>query len=159
MKRRHFLTGLSTLSLAPFVTGRVLAAKNGKVEKVHKSEDEWRKILTEQEFNILREEGTERSGSSKLLDEHRVGTYVCAGCQLPLFKSEWKFESGTGWPSFWTAMEGHVETKPDNFLWYTRMEYHCARCGGHQGHVFNDGPQPTGQRWCNNGVALDFVPT
>ncbi len=129
------------------------------IKKIHKSQDEWRALLAEDEFKVLREEGTEPAGSSVLNDEKRRGIFVCAGCALPLFKSEWKFDSGTGWPSFYTAMKGHVETKKDNvLLFWPRTEYHCARCGGHQGHVFNDGPQPTGQRWCNNGVALDFIP-
>lgn len=149
------------MALAPFVLHRLstpVIAEHGNIEKINKSEDEWRKILTEDEFYILREEGTERPGTSPLNQEKREGTYVCAACALPLFKSEWKYESGTGWPSFWTVMKDHIGTKEDNFLIYTRTEYHCARCGGHQGHVFDDGPEPTGERWCNNGVALDFVP-
>ncbi len=158
MDRRRFLLGASALSIAPFISSRVLAAEDGKLKKIHKSEAEWREILTDAEFHILREEGTERAGSSPLNQEKREGTYVCAGCQLPLFKSEWKFESGTGWPSFWTVIHDHVETKEDNFLFVARTEYHCARCGGHQGHVFDDGPKPTGERWCNNGMALDFIP-
>jgi peptide-methionine (R)-S-oxide reductase len=122
------------------------------------SEDWWRDRLTQEEFRILRREGTERAGTSPLNDEHRRGIYVCAGCALPLFTSETKYESGTGWPSFWAPIEGALDTKADYRLWTPRTEYHCARCGGHQGHVFEDGPRPTGQRWCNNGVALNFVP-
>jgi peptide-methionine (R)-S-oxide reductase len=106
----------------------------------------------------LREEGTERPFSSALNKEKRKGTYVCAGCGQPLFTSDMKFDSGTGWPSFFRCIPGALDTKQDRKLFVTRTEYHCARCGGHQGHVFEDGPKPTGQRWCNNGVALAFVP-
>ncbi|HTN44492.1 MAG TPA: peptide-methionine (R)-S-oxide reductase MsrB [Nitrospiria bacterium] len=130
----------------------------GKIQKIHKTEDEWRKMLTPEQFYVLREEGTERPFTSFLLEEKRKGQYVCAGCELPLFASEMKFDSGTGWPSFFTTLEGRVETKRDYMLIFPRTEYHCARCGGHQGHVFDDGPPPTGQRWCNNGVALEFIP-
>ena len=108
-------------------------------------------------YRILFEDGTERAGTSELLDEKRKGTYICAACYLPLFRSETKFESGTGWPSFFQGLEGHVGTKRDFKLILPRKEYHCIRCGGHQGHVFNDGPRPTGERWCNNGLALLFV--
>lgn len=128
----------------------------GTIEKMTKSDEEWKKELGEKEFNVLREEGTERPFTSELLEEHREGTYVCAACGLPLFKSSTKFNSGTGWPSFFEAIEGHVETKTDYKLVLPRTEYHCARCGGHQGHVFEDGPQPTGLRYCNNGVSLKF---
>jgi peptide-methionine (R)-S-oxide reductase len=120
---------------------------------------QWREILTPEQFRVLRREGTEPSRSSPLNDEKRAGTYLCAGCFLPLFSSEHKFESGTGWPSFYQPMHSeHVGTKKDFRLIWPRTEYHCARCGGHQGHVFDDGPEPTGQRWCNNGVALEFIP-
>lgn len=129
-----------------------------KIEKIQKSNEEWKKILTPEQYYVLREEGTERPFSSPLNTEKRKGLYVCAGCGLPLFTSEMKFDSGTGWPSFFTSIEGHLETKRDFKLIFPRTEYHCARCGGHQGHVFNDGPPPTGQRWCNNGVALKFIP-
>lgn len=122
------------------------------------SKDEWKTRLDEEEFYVLRKEGTEAPFTSPLNDEKRDGTYVCAGCALPLFKSEAKYESGTGWPSFFQPIEGNVETKRDFKLVIPRTEYHCARCGGHQGHVFKDGPRPTGLRYCNNGVALDFVP-
>jgi peptide-methionine (R)-S-oxide reductase len=107
---------------------------------------------------VLREESTERAGTSALNEEKRAGVFVCAGCGLPLFTSEMKYESGTGWPSFFTSIPGAFETKKDYFLIYPRTEYHCIRCGGHHGHLFDDGPPPTGQRWCNNGVALRFLP-
>ena len=122
------------------------------------NEDWWRERLSREQFRILRREGTERPGTSPLNAESRRGIFVCAGCALPLFTSETKYESGTGWPSFWAHIDAAIDTKPDNTLWTPRTEYHCARCGGHQGHVFDDGPRPTGQRWCNNGVALTFVP-
>ena len=122
------------------------------------SNDEWKKKVTPEQFDVLREEGTERPFSSPLNDEHRKGAFVCAACDLELFMSDKKFNSGTGWPSFFEAIPGHVETKTDHKLLMARTEYHCARCGGHQGHVFNDGPNPTGLRYCNNGVALKFVP-
>lgn len=122
------------------------------------SKDEWKKRLSDAEYRVLRKEGTEPSGSSPLNEEKRKGTFVCAGCGYPLFLSSAKYESGTGWPSFYTPIKGHVGTKTDFKLLYPRTEYHCARCGGHQGHVFKDGPEPTGLRYCNNGVALDFVP-
>lgn len=130
--------------------------QEGKVIKMTKSDQEWKKELDRQEYNVLREEGTERPFTSSLLDEHRDGVYVCAACGLPLFKSSTKYNSGTGWPSFYQAIDGHVETKTDYKLVLPRTEYHCARCGGHQGHVFEDGPEPTGLRYCNNGVALRF---
>ena len=127
-------------------------------DKVKLSDDEWKKRLPGESFHELRKEGTERAGSSPLNDEKRPGIFACAGCGLPLFTSEMKFESGTGWPSFFTTIPGVFETKKDFFLIYPRTEYHCARCGGHHGHVFDDGPPPTRQRWCNNGVALRFIP-
>jgi peptide-methionine (R)-S-oxide reductase len=161
MNRRRFLVGAAVVSMLPMAWRGLVGGdrkSSSAIEKIHKSEEEWRALLTEEEFHVLREEGTEPPGSSPLNEEKRTGTYICAGCALPLFKSEWKFESGTGWPSFYTAMKDHVETRKDYLLFIPRTEYHCARCSGHQGHVFNDGPQPTGQRWCNNGVALDFIP-
>jgi peptide-methionine (R)-S-oxide reductase len=122
------------------------------------SSTEWKKKLPAAAFNVLREEGTEYAGSSPLNNEKRAGVFVCAGCDLPLFTSEMKYESGTGWPSFFTTIPGAFGTKKDHLLFTPRTEYHCARCGGHHGHVFDDGPAPTGQRWCNNGVALKFIP-
>jgi peptide-methionine (R)-S-oxide reductase len=129
-----------------------------KIEKVVKTDEEWKKVLTPEQFYVLRKEGTERPFTSPLNNEKRKGTFQCAGCDLPLFDSKTKFDSGTGWPSFYQAIEGRVETSVDHKLIYPRTEYHCARCGGHHGHVFDDGPKPTGLRYCNNGVALKFVP-
>jgi len=123
------------------------------------SDAQWREILSPAAYRVLRDEGTERAGSSPLDAIYDPGTYICAGCNLALFSSEHKFDSGTGWPSFWQPIhDSHMETKRDFKLIWPRTEYHCARCGGHQGHVFDDGPPPTGQRWCNNGVALQFIP-
>jgi peptide-methionine (R)-S-oxide reductase len=119
---------------------------------------EWRKRLPADSYRVLRHEDTERPGSSPLNKEHRRGVFACLGCGLPLFNSAWKFESGTGWPSFYTAIKGAVDKKPDFKIGFPRDEYHCAQCLGHQGHVFNDGPRPTGLRYCNNGVALRFIP-
>jgi peptide-methionine (R)-S-oxide reductase len=129
-----------------------------QINKVEHKKEEWRRLLTKEQYDVLRNEGTEISFTSPLLDEHRRGTYVCAGCGLPLFLSQNKFDSDTGWPSFFEAIEGAVETKNDYKMIAARTEYHCARCGGHQGHVFNDGPPPTGYRYCDNGVALKFIP-
>jgi peptide-methionine (R)-S-oxide reductase len=119
---------------------------------------DWKKLLAAEAFAVLFEEATERPGSSVLDTEKRRGTFVCAACLQPLFSSDAKFDSGTGWPSFFAAIDGRIATKRDWRLVLPRTEYHCSRCGGHQGHVFNDGPKPTGQRWCNNGLALCFVP-
>ena len=128
------------------------------IEKIERSEAEWRQLLTPEQFRVLREEGTEPAWTSALNDEKRKGSYVCAGCDLELFTSDMKYDSGTGWPSFYTTLPGVFGLKRDFKLILPRTEYHCARCGGHHGHVFKDGPAPTGERWCNNGVALRFVP-
>jgi peptide-methionine (R)-S-oxide reductase len=120
--------------------------------------EKWRRLLPRDAFGVLFEERTERAGSSPLNHEKRPGTYVCAACYLPLFDASTKYDSGTGWPSFFQALTDSLGFKLDFKLLLPRREYHCSRCGGHQGHVFNDGPKPTGQRYCNNGVALHFVP-
>ena len=141
---------------------RLLLAEGAKVppatEPLKLSKDEWRKRLDRAAYNVLREEGTERAGTSPLNFEKRPGVFACAGCDLPLFTSEMKYDSGTGWPSFFTTIPGVFGTKKDYGLFLPRVEYHCIRCGGHHGHIFDDGPKPTGQRWCNNGVALKFIP-
>jgi peptide-methionine (R)-S-oxide reductase len=162
MQRRLFITG-ALLSAAGLVASRTVFATTGATPMsgdfptISKTKDEWRELLDAQQYQVLFEEGTERPWTSALNDEKRDGTYICAACYLPLFTSATKFDSGTGWPSFFQAIETNVGTSRDWKLILPRTEYHCARCGGHQGHVFNDGPQPTGQRWCNNGVALQFV--
>ncbi len=129
-----------------------------EIAKLEKPDSEWKKILPRDRYKVLFQEDTERPGSSQLDREKRPGTFVCAACSLPLFTSAMKFDSGTGWPSFTTHIAGRVEKKRDFKLILPRTEYHCIRCDGHQGHVFKDGPPPTGQRWCNNGLALEFVP-
>ncbi len=129
------------------------------MDKLNKNKADWQAALDPERYAILFEEATERAGSSGLNDEKRTGTFICAACKLPLFASKGKFDSGTGWPSFFQPLnESHVVTKRDFKMILPRTEYHCARCGGHHGHVFNDGPQPTGLRYCNNGLALEFVP-
>jgi peptide-methionine (R)-S-oxide reductase len=182
MKRRDVLRGLLAGSVVGLFSGRAPAAAPNDMkavktlqenwqallpegvevpkpdDKLKLSKEAWRKRLNAKQYNVLREEGTEPPGTSPLNGEKRPGVFVCAGCDLPLFTSEMKYESGTGWPSFFTAIPGALDTKRDFYLIVPRTEYHCTRCGGHQGHVFDDGPPPTGQRWCNNGVALKFVP-
>jgi len=158
MQRRHFL-GLAGLTLAAPASmwGRTMTKTNDTIEKLELPEDEWQQILEPERYRILRKEGTERAFTSELNDEKREGTFICAGCNLSLFESSTKFDSGTGWPSFYDVIEGHLDTSRDFKLIYPRTEYHCARCGGHQGHVFKDGPRPTGLRYCNNGLAILFV--
>ncbi len=161
MHRRRFIATCLGLAVLPLLARKVVgedAAKPGAIAKIVKTDAEWKALLTPAQYSVLRQEDTEPSFSSPLNKEKRAGQYVCAGCALPLFTSAMKFDSGTGWPSFFTHLPGAVETKTDFKLFLPRKEYHCARCGGHQGHVFNDGPKPTGQRWCNNGLALNFIP-
>jgi peptide-methionine (R)-S-oxide reductase len=154
--RRNFLIGSGTLLLALRASAR---AAERETFEVTKSEQEWRRLLSPQQFAVLREEDTERAGSSPLNDEHRPGIYQCAGCALPLFSSETKFDSHTGWPSFWQALDGAIRTRKEGIeYFYPRTEVHCRRCGGHLGHEFADGPPPTHLRYCMNGVALRFVP-
>ena len=158
INRRILLASVAgLLSLAAFRWLRTPAQAAGKFE-IEKTDAEWRAQLTPQQYEILRKHGTERPGSSPLLKEHRKGIFACAGCDLPLFASETKFESGTGWPSFYQPLPDAIGTRADRSLFMTRTEVHCRRCGGHLGHVFNDGPRPTGLRYCMNGVALKFVP-
>jgi peptide-methionine (R)-S-oxide reductase len=161
MRRRDLL-----LMLASAAAGGVIFAQSlrqslrGDEEEFEmtRTDEEWKRKLTPAQYEVLRHEATEPPGSSPLLFEHRTGVFVCAACELPLFKSETKFESGTGWPSFFRPIEGAVSTRVENSLGMERTEVHCRRCGGHLGHVFNDGPPPTGLRYCMNGVALKFIP-
>lgn len=135
-----------------------VSEQNSNIDWANLTESEWKDRLTPQEFNVLRHEGTERPWSSPLNDEKREGIYACKGCNLPLFTSDKKYDSGTGWPSFFDVIEGNIGTRVDKKLFLPRTEYHCIRCGGHQGHVFTDGPRPTRLRYCNNGVAITFIP-
>ena len=162
MTRHQFLMRLFGFIVAPFalpVWSNVKASGTSEdIRALEKPLSEWRKLLSRDAYAVLFKEDTERAYSSPLNQEKRPGTYICTGCYLPLFDSTTKYESGTGWPSFYAPLEGRLGTKRDFRLIWPRTEYHCVRCGGHQGHVFKDGPRPTGQRWCNNGLALQFVP-
>lgn len=164
MSRRRVLTlGLGSMGFATLAIGEHLAAAHSlyatTIEPLVVDDRVWRQWLSDEAFDVLRREATERAFTSPLDKEKREGTYLCAGCFLPLFSSQHKYDSGTGWPSFWRPIDdAHIGTKRDFKLIWPRTEYHCQRCKGHQGHVFNDGPEPTGERWCNNGVALRFIP-
>ncbi len=158
MNRRRLLTSALAISasLSPLAA---LAADTFAESPWRKISDaDWKKRLPAQAYGVLRREDTERPGSSPLLNEHRKGTFVCLGCDLPLFRSDAKYDSGTGWPSFFIAIKGGLATKTDFAIGLPRTEYHCARCLGHHGHLFDDGPRPTGLRYCSNGAALKFIP-
>ncbi|MGA8146176.1 MAG: peptide-methionine (R)-S-oxide reductase MsrB [Gallionellaceae bacterium] len=158
MDRRTFIrlaAGGTGILLVPGFALTAFAAE--RIEKLTKTNAEWKKLLTPEQYNVLRDEGTERPFTSPLNHEERSGLFVCVACDFPLFPSKFKFDSGTGWPSFFDVLPGHVETRKDFALIIPRTEYHCARCGGHHGHLFDDGPKPTGLRYCNNGVALRFI--
>ncbi|TCT13467.1 peptide-methionine (R)-S-oxide reductase [Tepidamorphus gemmatus] len=153
ISRRHFCaTGFGGLVML------ALAVRPAAAFAVTKSDAEWRRVLTPEQYRVLRQAGTERAWSSPLGKERRAGTYHCAGCDQALFPSQTKYDSGTGWPSFYAPIAGAVRTKPDPGIFGTRTEVHCSRCGGHLGHVFDDGPPPTGKRYCMNGVAMLFRP-
>jgi peptide-methionine (R)-S-oxide reductase len=163
MNRRTALQRLTALAVLPWLPAcsrgaDPIVAAGGAVVPLKKAAASWRGQVSPAAYRVLFEEDTERAFSSPLDKEKRTGVFICAACYLPLFDSAHKFDSGTGWPSFTQPIAGHVGTKTDFKLIWPRTEYHCARCGGHQGHVFNDGPPPRGERWCNNGVALKFVP-
>ena len=157
--RRILLASIASLfGLAAFRWLRASPANAAEKFEIEKTDAEWRAQLTPQQYEILRQQGTERPGSSPLLKEHRKGVFACAGCDLPLFSSETKFESGTGWPSFYQPLENAVGKTEDRTFGMLRTEVHCRRCGGHLGHVFDDGPKPTGLRYCIDGFALVFRP-
>ena len=158
MTRRPLLALLGSLGLTAKTALAQPAAGAAKIEPLRLADAEWKKRLSPAAYEVLRHEGTERAGTSPLDHEKRKGVFHCAGCELALFSSDTKFDSGTGWPSFYAPLPGAVATRTDFKLIVPRTEYHCARCEGHQGHVFDDGPKPTGKRYCNNGVAPTFVP-
>lgn len=149
--------GAALVAGARLLSGRGTAAQAGNFEVTH-TDAEWRKLLSPAQYNVLRKAGTERPYSSALLKEHRAGNFTCAGCDLDLFSSTTKFESGTGWPSFWKPLDNAVVEEKDSTFGMTRTAVNCRRCGGHLGHVFDDGPKPTGLRYCMNGLALGFKP-
>jgi peptide-methionine (R)-S-oxide reductase len=163
MNRRHFLQamiGVMGLTVLPaIVRSQTPPTKEKDIVPLVLTDTEWKKRLTHQQYRVLREGKTEKPFSSPLNSEKREGIYACAGCELPLFTSKQKFDSFTGWPSFYAALLGHVARVSTYEAMIPHLEYHCARCGGHQGHVFDDGPEPTGLRYCNNGVALTFIPS
>jgi len=162
MGRREFLLaggaviGLGALSR--FWPGGADAAGTQQTFEITRTDAEWKKLLTPEQYKVLREHGTERAGTSPLDHEKRAGIFQCAGCQLPVYSSKTKFDSGTGWPSFWAPLDNAIGTSEDRSFFMVRTEVHCRRCGGHLGHVFDDGPPPTGKRYCMNGVAMIFVP-
>jgi peptide-methionine (R)-S-oxide reductase len=156
--RRYLLAGAGVAALALVRWPSPASAVTSETFEVTKTDEEWRKLLNKQQYDVLRKQGTEYPGSSPLNHEKRKGTFACAGCDLPLFSSDTKFESGTGWPSFWQPLPDAIGTTVDKAFLMTRTEVHCRRCGGHLGHVFDDGPKPTGLRYCMNGVALKFIP-
>ena len=157
MTRRTLLTASTSLAALTWRLDMDASAETKSFE-VTRTDDEWRQRLDRAQYDVLRKHGTERAGTSPLNQEKRKGTFVCAGCDLPLFASETKFESGTGWPSFYQPLANAIGTTSDRSWFMTRTEVHCRRCGGHLGHVFEDGPKPTGLRYCMNGVAMKFVP-
>jgi len=160
MTRRGFLNALAALPAAGWLVkpeAALAASVESEFDRLQKTKAEWRQLLELPRYRVLFEEDTERPYSSPLNDEKRAGLYICAACYLPLFESTHKYDSGTGWPSFTQPIAGRMGTKTDYKLIWPRTEYHCARCGGHQGHRFDDGPRPRGERWCNNGLALEFV--
>ena len=158
LTRRFLLTGMAAGLAAAGSLWRAAASRAAETFEVTHTDAEWRKILTPDQFAVLRESATERPWTSPLLNEHRKGVFACAGCGRDLYSSDTKFESGTGWPSFWAPLDKAVGTTEDRSFGMTRTAVHCSRCGGHLGHVFDDGPQPTGLRYCMNGVAMTFKP-
>lgn len=157
--RRQFArTGLAAVAALSTLRRPVAAEEKKMTFEITKTDAEWKQILTPEQYNVLRKHGTERAGTSPLDKTYAPGTYHCAGCDLPVYSSETKFDSGTGWPSFWKPIDNAIGTSTDRSFFMTRTEIHCRRCGGHLGHVFEDGPQPTGLRYCMNGVAMKFVP-